>query len=609
MKGLLWLSWRQQRAAIVTAISLLAVCALLSLDAVAKLLELTHVSTTDRCMEWGWCQSFREYRDPRIDLWALGYLLSALPTLIGIFWGAPLLSRDVERGTDRLVLTQDANRTRWFTYRFTLAAACTVLLSTGMSLSFGWWWVSYRDWENWFGDGLRWSATPIMRGTGPSLVAAALFGLATGTAAGLLLRRMVPAMLTTLGVVAGLGIFLNDRWKSVAPTSYVTDKSLNAGHHFWTVQWLESAIYLGLTAAVVALTYWLLHRSHSEPRILGGQLDRDTRDGLHHRGADRRRGDPMKGLLWLSWRQQRATILAAIALLAICALVSANGRSTLLDIVRTGTDIPCLKWDGCNGYSVFKQTHFLVPLEMLGYLNVALPTLIGIFWGAPLFSWYVERGTDRLVLTQDANRTRWFTSRFALAAACTVLLSTGTSLLFAWWWGSTRYWRNGYGGILDWSDQPVFDGTGPRVIPAALFGLAVGTAFGLLLRSVVPAMFATFGVVAGLGFLLEAVRLKLVTPTYVSDHAVSRGEYFPRGFSEGFLTSSGRHVDAGACPWDDYLEPDEFKACMDEHGYVSTLHEAPHDFWTFQWVESAILLGLTAAVIALTYRLVRRRRI
>jgi hypothetical protein len=61
--------------------------------------------------------------------------------------------------------------------------------------------------------------------------------------------------------------------------------------------------------------------------------------------------------------------------------------------------------------------------------------------------------------------------------------------------------RNGYGGILDWSDQPVIDGTGPRVVAAALFGLAVGTAFGLLLRSVVPAMFATLGVVAGSGFL------------------------------------------------------------------------------------------------------------
>jgi hypothetical protein len=45
---------------------------------------------------------------------------------------------------------------------------------------------------------------------------------------------------------------------------------------------------------------------------------------------------------------------------------------------------------------------------MLGYLNIALPTLIGIFWGAPLLGRDCERGTDRLVLTQDANRVRRF---------------------------------------------------------------------------------------------------------------------------------------------------------------------------------------------------------
>jgi hypothetical protein len=46
----------------------------------------------------------------------------------------------------------------------------------------------------------------------------------------------------------------------------------------------------------------------------------------------------MKGLLWLSCRQQRATIVTATALLAICAMVCASGRSTLLDTVRTGAD-------------------------------------------------------------------------------------------------------------------------------------------------------------------------------------------------------------------------------------------------------------------------------
>ena len=36
-----------------------------------------------------------------------------LPLAVGVFWGAPLLAREVEQGTIRLVFTQSVSRRRW----------------------------------------------------------------------------------------------------------------------------------------------------------------------------------------------------------------------------------------------------------------------------------------------------------------------------------------------------------------------------------------------------------------------------------------------------------------------------------------------------------------
>ena len=48
----------------------------------------------------------------------IGILLLLLPLLIGLFWGAPLVSREVEHGTHRLVWTQGVSRRRWAAVKF-----------------------------------------------------------------------------------------------------------------------------------------------------------------------------------------------------------------------------------------------------------------------------------------------------------------------------------------------------------------------------------------------------------------------------------------------------------------------------------------------------------
>jgi ABC-type transport system involved in multi-copper enzyme maturation permease subunit len=47
-------------------------------------------------------------------------LVYGLPAIIGIFWGAPLVTRELEAGTYRLVWNQTVTRTRWLATKLAL---------------------------------------------------------------------------------------------------------------------------------------------------------------------------------------------------------------------------------------------------------------------------------------------------------------------------------------------------------------------------------------------------------------------------------------------------------------------------------------------------------
>src|ERR1700745_2821550 len=53
------------------------------------------------------------------------FLLLVVPLIIGMFWGAPLISREFEAGTFRLAWTQGVTRTRWLAGKLGVGAAGT----------------------------------------------------------------------------------------------------------------------------------------------------------------------------------------------------------------------------------------------------------------------------------------------------------------------------------------------------------------------------------------------------------------------------------------------------------------------------------------------------
>jgi hypothetical protein len=149
------------------------------------------------------------------SLGVAGVLLWFLPLLAGMFWGAPLVAREVEHGTHRLVWTQGVSRRRWALVKLglvgggvVLAAACYALLVT--------WWRAPLDQAT----GQRFlspGASFDLEGLVP--VGYTLFALALGVFAGVLTRRTLPAMAVTLVgfLAARLAVELLARPRFLAP--------------------------------------------------------------------------------------------------------------------------------------------------------------------------------------------------------------------------------------------------------------------------------------------------------------------------------------------------------------------------------------------------------
>ncbi|MFT7841225.1 ABC transporter permease subunit [Saccharothrix sp. BKS2] len=124
--------------------------------------------------------------------------LHVFPAVIGAFWGAPLISREVEHGTHRLVWNQGVTRTRWLVAKTGLLALAAVV-ATGLFSLLVWWWSSPVDAIATENGPAALRIEPLVFGArGVVPVAHAVFAFALGVAVSALLRRTVPAMAVTL---------------------------------------------------------------------------------------------------------------------------------------------------------------------------------------------------------------------------------------------------------------------------------------------------------------------------------------------------------------------------------------------------------------------------
>jgi hypothetical protein len=199
-----WLVWRQHRQqALAAAIGLVVVALYLvptgrqmraAFDDIGLGTCLREAGRPEFITSDGACGPLGERFSGQFQGLALASLLLLfLPVLAGMFWGAPLVAREVEHDTHRLVWTQGVTRLRWATVKLGLVGGGVVLVAAVYALLVGWWVAPLND-----ATGYRFTWL-FFDQQGPVLVGYALFAFALGLLAGTLTGKVLPAMAVTLG--------------------------------------------------------------------------------------------------------------------------------------------------------------------------------------------------------------------------------------------------------------------------------------------------------------------------------------------------------------------------------------------------------------------------
>jgi hypothetical protein len=323
-------------------------------------------------------------------------------------------------------------------------------------------------------------------------------------------------------------------------------------------------------------------------------------------------------MTWLTWRQARAQTLAGfggLAVLAIYLVILGLAIRNFYD----GRIVGCQAAGNCSQAETLFEEKYLTQVTLIGALLIAVPAVIGIFWGAPLITRELETGTHRLVWNQSVTRTRWLAVKLGLLTLLALLLTGLFSLLLSW--AAAPFDR------VIGSRFSAFTFDSRDVVPLgyAVFGFILGTTIGLLIRRTLPAMALTAAVFTAAMIVMPfAVRPHLMTPQTTSvaftrdvaqrvnglgsNSGPSEGDSAPVGVSGGYsrpgawiLSSSFAPLlkadgsaftrgDMKACFSGDFTKD---MSCLTQQNvhFEVTYHPASR-YWPFQWIETSIFAGL-----------------
>ncbi len=217
-----WVIWRQHRFA------LIGVAALVGGLAVAVWilgLQLHHAhAAAITCSPAGslglplFCSGLVNHFNGMDSFLANGFVLQAVPALIGAFVGAPLLARELETGTYRFAWTQGFGRWRWTLAKLVGLAAAVVVAAGALSIVLSWYYQPYFA----AGNQSRFlnEVSPLSSGLfdlrGIVFAAWTLTAFSLGALLGMLIRRVVPAVVATLvgylGLALGTALYLRHHY-------------------------------------------------------------------------------------------------------------------------------------------------------------------------------------------------------------------------------------------------------------------------------------------------------------------------------------------------------------------------------------------------------------
>lgn len=332
-----------------------------------------------------------------------------------------------------------------------------------------------------------------------------------------------------------------------------------------------------------------------------------------HSDNDRIRAVPWQRMVWVIWRQHRATLAGVISLLGALALYLWLAGTGVHHDYRPVTNCHPSSSVACStALSNFTETYDHTA-NIIPALLQAVPALIGAFVGAPILARELETGTFRYAWTQGFGRWRWTLAKLVSLAIIVAVAAGAFSILFSWYYGPF---------LADHQATPlaatVFNLRGIGFAVWTLTAFAIGSLSGILTRRVVPAIVTTLAAYTGLAVLAAAfLRHHYLSPLTTSRLHVAASALITKTWG----TKNGIFAFTGQAPGNvlqQFCTPavigpgkpssGALTSCLAHHGYtIWTSYQPASRFWTFQWIESSWLIALSILLIATTTLLVHRR--
>jgi len=313
---------------------------------------------------------------------------------------------------------------------------------------------------------------------------------------------------------------------------------------------------------------------------------------------------PWRRMAWVTGRQHRSTLTGVVAVLGVASVY----------LYFTGEQ---LRHQGFVSYGAGPG------LSLTAALFQVIAPLLGAFVGAPVLARELETGTFRFTWTQGFGRARWAVAMLAPLAVGVAVLAGAFGFLFSWCYGPQIDGQY----VLSPLAGTTFDLRGITLAAWSLVAFAIGVVAGILIRRVVPAMFATLvawgGLAVATGALLRRhyespiVTNKLTLPpgAWVKSQQWTRDgkpvslstvdqvlrqigatQNAPGHLSQ--IPGSGSGIKGNTSPAQYLLH----------HGFTQLVTYQPASrFWPFQWIEGGWLLALSLLLMGTAVWLVHRR--